>query len=142
MEYLKKKKSSNVTAILLALMMVVVFIPTFAFATNNSITVTTSISIAGEQTVVADDLEVTDLNNDNALTVDDVLIAAHTKFSPGGAGDYASSPEGWVTKFWGTEGASVGYYENEVFTSFAVCCCRRCCVGELQQGTGQVRRRA
>jgi len=77
------------------------------------ITVTTSISIAGEQIVVGDALKVADLNSDDALTVDDVLIAAHTKFSPGGAGDYASSPEGWVTKFWGTEGASVGYYEND-----------------------------
>ena len=58
-------------------------------------------------------ITVTDVNNDNALTIDDAFICAHNAKYPGGAAQGYSVNEGFMTKFWGIEnGGSYGYYVN------------------------------
>ena len=53
---------------------------------------------------------VKDINKDGKLSYDEALVAAHEKYCPGG---YAQSSN-WVTKLWGVDGASCGFYLNDV----------------------------
>ena len=59
---------------------------------------------------------VTDIDGDGALTVNDVLYAAHDTYYTVGSTGYGSAQSDWglsLTKLWGVEnGGSYGYYVN------------------------------
>lgn len=64
-------------------------------------------------------IEVTDVDADGALTVNDALYAAHEAAFEGGAeAGYATADSGYgpsITRLWGEEnGGSYGYYVNDV----------------------------
>lgn len=76
-----------------------------------------TVSIANGTLVLTEaSVDVTDLDGDGALTINDALIAAHTAYYTGGADGYASADGSYglaITKLWGVEnGGSYGYYVN------------------------------
>lgn len=84
--------------------------------------VTITVSNAGELatatdgSVVADkELAVEDLNKDGKLTYDEALQAAHAEFN---TADGFAVAGGWVTKFWGIDGAAASFMLNgEAFST-------------------------
>lgn len=88
-------------------------------ASQEAITVTVTISSAGQLVAAQTPVTVTDMDADGALTISDALIAAHDALYEGGAeagyaaqaGDYGLS----LTKLWGVEnGGSYGYGVNNI----------------------------
>ena len=71
---------------------------------------------AGKTVVAAQQIAVADSDSDGALTINDVLFAAHEKFYDGGAAaGYGTSVTQYglgVTKLWGSTAGSYGYYVN------------------------------
>ena len=122
MEHLKKRKSSRLTAILLSLMMVVVFIPTFAFAANNTITVYMTVSNAGQLAKANDgsamankEVTVTDVDGDGHFTFHEALVAVHKAYNSEDGYSGSTSSYGYsVTKVWGVEnGGSYLFFVND-----------------------------
>lgn len=73
----------------------------------------------GNLAVAAENIEVTDIDGDNALTVNDALYAAHEQFYVGGAAaGYGTAETQYglsLDKLWGSaNGGSYGYYVNNV----------------------------
>ena len=72
---------------------------------------------AGKLALAQEEITLTDVDSDGALTVNDALIIAHNaKFEGGAEAGYASSEGQYglmLNKLWGTEnGGSYGYYVN------------------------------
>lgn len=85
-----------------------------AFADNVYVTISDD---SGKLVAAQEEIELTDVDGDGALTVNDALYNAHEKLYDGGAtagygsdtGDYGL----FITKLWGVEnGGSYGYYVN------------------------------
>lgn len=79
------------------------------------------ITVACEGSLVtgAEELKVSDLDGDGAVTVNDALIAAHDELFEGGADAGYGTEDGSyglaITKLWGVEnGGAYGYYVNNV----------------------------
>ena len=73
----------------------------------------------GKLVVAAEEITVTDIDGDEAITINDALYAAHEKFYDGGAAaGYATEDTQWglsLVKLWGTaNGGSFGYMVNNV----------------------------
>ncbi|MBQ5334788.1 MAG: hypothetical protein J6Z45_02450 [Oscillospiraceae bacterium] len=88
---------------------------------EDSAKVYVSIADKGALTVVREEVEVTDLDGDGALTVADALTAAHDKcFEGGSAVGFRIADSDWgksITKLWGVEnGGSYSYTVNNVFS--------------------------
>ena len=71
----------------------------------------------GKLVVTQEKIEVTDIDNDGALTINDALYAAHeAKYEGGAAAGYATETTQWglgLVKVWGTaNGGSYGYVVN------------------------------
>ena len=88
-----------------------------AFAASESATVYVSVSNKGELVVAQQRVNVTDVDGDNALTVNDALYAVHKAKYKGGADagysyyihkDYGLS----LGKLWGDSSGNFGYYLN------------------------------
>lgn len=79
-------------------------------------TVTVTIAVKGELVATQEEVEVTDSDNDGALTVGDALYAVHQKLYEGGAdAGYASYQSEYglsMSKLWGDESGAYGYYLN------------------------------
>ena len=116
----KQKAVSKVTAVLLALMMVVVFIPTFAFATDGDaaegITVFMTVSDQGQIAQTKDnepmawkEVKVTDKDGDGKYSFDEALVAAHDAYYEGGA---AAGYLTGVKRLWGHESQSFLFFVN------------------------------
>ena len=111
---MKKFLSILVTALLVTALAA----PAKALAADSA-NVKITISDSSKNLVVVDEeVTVTDVDNDGALTINDALYAAHEKFYEGGAeAGYASASTEWglsLTKLWGEEnGGSYGYYVND-----------------------------
>ena len=76
-----------------------------------------TVSIANGTLVLTEAaVDVTDIDGDGALTINDALIAAHTAYYTDGADGYAAAKGDYglaITKLWGVEnGGSYGYYVN------------------------------
>lgn len=76
-----------------------------------------TIADAGELVVSDEEVEVTDVDADGAVTIGDALSCAHEHFYAGGAAEgYAAEETEYglsLTKLWGVEnGGSYGYYIN------------------------------
>ena len=88
----------------------------FAEPENEGIDVYVTISNKGELVVSAEKISVTDIDNDNTLTLNDVLYCAHEAKMEGGASQgFASAQSDYglsLTKLWGDESGNFGYYIN------------------------------
>ncbi len=81
-----------------------------------SATVNVTISDKGRLVVVLDEVTVTDIDSDGALTINDALYCAHEANYEGGASagyGFAETEYGLsMTKLWGDTSGSFGYYLN------------------------------
>ena len=84
-----------------------------------TIDVFVTLSNAGEMVVTQEKIAVTDVDGDGKYNVDEVLVATH-KAKYDGENGYATDIGNYglyVTKMWGVENSSVGYYVNENMAS-------------------------
>lgn len=82
-----------------------------------AVNVHVTIADAGELVVSDEEIDVTDVDADGAVTIGDALYCAHEHFYAGGAAEgYAAEETEYglsLTKLWGVEnGGSYGYYLN------------------------------
>lgn len=84
--------------------------------TADSVEVTVTISDKGNLVVTEQKITVSDTDNDNAITVNDVLFTSHEKFFEGGAQSgyaYGDTEYGVsIFKLWGDTSGNFGYYVN------------------------------
>lgn len=70
----------------------------------------------GELVLTREKVTVTDIDNDNSLTINDALYAAHeAKYEGGASAGYASGQSAWglsLLKLWGNDSGSFGYTVN------------------------------
>ena len=107
-----KKLTSFILAV--ALILGIAAVPVSAAGTKVYVTIANE---NGELVLSRAEVEVTDIDNDGALTINDALYIAHeNNFQGGAAAGYASATGQWglsLTKLWGVEnGGSYGYYVN------------------------------
>ena len=104
-------------SVMLAFLIIMGCISITSFADNTSATVYVSISEKGQLVAAQTKVTVTDVDGDNALTVNDALYAAHEVAYSGGAKagysyytdkDYGLS----IGKLWGDTSGNFGYYIN------------------------------
>lgn len=91
---------------------------------GNPITVYATIAAAGEfvkdsdgNPVISEEIEVTDLDEDKALTLNDAFIAIHASLCPDGTEAYVSYEGQYglsISKLWGNESGAFGYYINNI----------------------------
>ncbi|MBO4831065.1 MAG: S-layer homology domain-containing protein [Oscillospiraceae bacterium] len=125
-----KRKTGKAIGLLLALLMVVSLLPAAALAADDDpiadapaageaaapIEVFVTISNAGEVVVPMGKVTVEDRDASGTFDVDEALYAAHEAFYEGGAGaGYATAVSEYglgITKLWGDDSGSFGYYNN------------------------------
>ncbi|MBR6784673.1 MAG: hypothetical protein IKM25_00315 [Clostridia bacterium] len=104
-------------SVMLAFIMVMVFISITSFAEDACATVYVSVSNKGQLVAAQTEVQVTDIDGDNVLTVNDALYAVHEAVYSGGAKsgysyythkDYGLS----IGKLWGDTSGNFGYYIN------------------------------
>ncbi|MCD7859937.1 MAG: PQQ-binding-like beta-propeller repeat protein, partial [Firmicutes bacterium] len=113
--------SARVLAVLLALGMLLSILPATAWAEETeTISVYMTVFNAGEfalsndgQAMYQMPVTVTDLDGDGTFTLDEALQAAHAAYN---SADGYDSTGGWVSKLWGVETYSTGFYRNDVIT--------------------------
>jgi len=102
-------------ATILTLLMLVGVCSITAFAEEPTVVYVT-IANKGELVLTREKVVVTDIDNDNALTINDALYAAHeAKYQGGAAAGYASGQSAWglsLLKLWGDDSGSFGYTVN------------------------------
>lgn len=85
---------------------------------TSSADVHVTIADKGKLVLTQEEVEVTDVDKDGALTINDALYAAHEEYYKGGAAaGYASANGQWglsITKLWGDTNGSFGYWVNNV----------------------------
>lgn len=101
----------------LALLMLIGCMSLTAFADTASATVYVSIANKGSLVAAQEEVTVTDIDNDGALTVNDALYAAHEAVYSGGAAAgysyYTHEIYGLsLGKLWGDTSGNFGYYLN------------------------------
>ena len=104
----------------LTITLLMLFACAFTTASADELSAVVCVTIANKGTipVAHEKVQVTDIDNDNALTVNDALYAVHKAKYDGGAdagyssyyGDYGLS----LQKLWGDNSGSFGYYLNNV----------------------------
>ena len=114
---MKKQILTGCTAVLLALTAA----QGISAAAEDSASVYVTIANAGKLAVVHEEVTVTDLDGDGALTVADALTAAHEQCFEGGAtAGFQLVDSKWgksIAKLWGVEnGGSYSYLVNNVFS--------------------------
>ncbi len=104
--------------IALALTLIITALSANHLASAEDLSAKVLVSIAnGTLVLAAEEITVTDVDNDGALTINDALYAAHeAKFDGGAAAGYGSASTEYglsMTKLWGVEnGGSYGYMVN------------------------------
>ena len=109
-------KKKLITVLALALILTAIGANNRTLAEDLSAKVLVSIA-NGTLVLAAEEITVTDVDNDGALTINDALYAAHeAKFDGGAAAGYGSASTEYglsMTKLWGVEnGGSYGYMVN------------------------------
>lgn len=108
----------KVISMVMVLMLVLGLSNVAVLAADEGVTVYVTISDAeGKLVLTQEAINVTDIDNDGKLTVNDALYAAHeAKYNGGAAEGYASAQSEYglsLNKLWGTaNGGSYGYYVN------------------------------
>jgi hypothetical protein len=110
------KKAFNKTIVMLVVIAIMsTVLSVFSFAEGGA-NVTVTIKNGGI-VVARETVEVTDIDEDGALTINDALYCAHEKFYDGGAAaGYGSGMSDWglsLTKLWGDNSGSFGYCVND-----------------------------
>lgn len=81
-----------------------------------AVTLTVTIADAGALCAARESVSVTDADADGALTINDALLCAHDALYEGGAAAGYGSAMGeyglYITRLWGNESGSYGYYVN------------------------------
>ncbi len=104
-------------SVMLAFIMIMGCLSITSFADETSATVYVSIANKGQLVAAQTKVKVTDIDGDNALTVNDALYATHEAVYPSGAKegysyyihkDYGLS----IGKLWGDTSGNFGYYIN------------------------------
>jgi len=105
-----KKLLSVILVLALSMGMIVI-------AAEESAEVVMSISAAGELVLTAEAVEVTDTDNDGALTIADALTCAHDRYYTGEGKGFTTVTTQWglgIETLWGiANGGSYGYYVND-----------------------------
>ncbi len=104
-------------SVMLAFIMIMVCMSITSFADEASATVYVSIANKGQLVASQAKVTVTDIDGDNALTVNDALYAAHEAVYSGGAKEgysyYTHKDYGLsIGKLWGDTSGNFGYYIN------------------------------
>ncbi len=104
-------------SVMLAFLMIMGCMSITSFADDASATVYVSISNKGQLVAAQTKVTVTDIDGDNALTVNDALYAAHEATYSGGAKEgysyYTHKDYGLsIGKLWGDTSGNFGYYIN------------------------------
>ncbi len=104
-------------SVVLAFLMIMGCMSITSFADDASATVYVSISNKGQLVAAQAKVTVTDIDGDNALTVNDALYAAHEAAYSGGAKEgysyYTHKDYGLsIGKLWGDTSGNFGYYIN------------------------------
>ena len=119
---MKKTISKFLSMIMIAAMIVTVsagFSKAEGVSAAEGITVYVTISVEGDLVLKQKSVEVTDINDDGALTLTDAFVCAHAKYYTGdntdsgfayGTGDWGT----YVTKLWGNESGNFSYYVNDI----------------------------
>lgn len=108
----------KITAVLLSMVLVLGMFGVSAFAAGSSTEVYVTIALGdGTLALAQETVAVTDIDNDNKITINDALYCAHAAFYPGGAAaGYATELTAWgmgIKKLWNVaNGGSYGYYIN------------------------------
>ena len=113
----------KIIAVLLSVLLVLSVGMLFVSADDAANSVDVHVTIVDEKSefaVAYETVTVTDIDNDEALTVNDALYAAHEQFYDGGAAaGYATEMTKWglsLMKLWGVaNGGSYGYLVNNAF---------------------------
>lgn len=117
-------KQKKILAMLTAVMLLVSSLGLTAFAEGTGVSDTVSVYVTisdgeGKLALAQEKIEVTDIDNDNQLTINDALYCAHeAKYEGGAAAGYKSSAstsiEGLsLDRLWGVaNGGAYGYYVN------------------------------
>ena len=112
----------KIFAVLLVMVLVLSMGVVCAHAVDSAKVYVTVADDKGELAAAAEELTVIDVNNDDKLTVYDVIYCAHEAFYEGGAAaGFATEVTQWglsITKMWGvSNGGSYGYMINNVMAS-------------------------
>ena len=119
----KKGMVTKMKKIMAMLMTIMLTVGSFGVAVmaENPDSVKVYVTIAdknGRLPVVLEEITVTDVDNDGALTINDALYIAHeSKFEGGAAAGYSTETGTYglsINKLWGTDTISVGYYVNNM----------------------------
>lgn len=113
----------KIIAVLLSVLLVLSVSMLFVSADDATNSIDVHVTIVNEKSefaVAYETVTVTDIDNDEALTVNDALYAAHEQFYDGGAAaGYATETTKWglsLMKLWGVaNGGSYGYLVNNAF---------------------------
>ncbi|MCR4564254.1 MAG: hypothetical protein K5755_06445, partial [Clostridiales bacterium] len=115
---MKNKKVLRLIALFAMICIMVNASALVCFATGESADIIVTIANKGAPVVYNHPLNVTDADNDGALTINDALILAHSAYYSEGAAGYETTTTQWglsITKLWGnTNKGSFGYYVNNV----------------------------
>ena len=113
-------------SLLMAVLMVVGLLPATTRAAGEDITVSMTVYDAGQlandrdgKAMLQRDVTVNDSDGDGTFTLDEALKAVHAEYCTGGGESYGTSNGQYgtsVTKLWGAETGSVGFYKNDVIT--------------------------
>lgn len=104
-------------SVMLAFLMIMGCMSITSFADDASATVYVSVSNKGQLVAAQTKVTVTDIDGDNALTVNDALYAVHEAVYSGGAKEgysyYSHKDYGLsIGKLWGDNSGNFGYYIN------------------------------
>ncbi len=108
----------KITAVLLSMVLVMGLFSTSAFAAGPSTEVFVTIALGdGTLALAQESVAVTDIDDDNKITINDALFCAHSAYYPDGvAAGYATELTEWgigIKKLWNVvNGGSYGYYVN------------------------------
>ncbi len=107
----------KIFSVMLSFFMIMGCMSITSFADNDSATVYVSIANKGQLVAAQTKVTVTDIDGDNALTVNDALYAVHDAAYSGGAKEgysyYTHKDYGLsIGKLWGDTSGNFGYYTN------------------------------
>lgn len=73
-----------------------------------------AVSKDGSTELYQAELSVSDADTDGKITLNDAFLVLHANHSENGADDFVTENSLYITKLWGIESSSVGYYLNDV----------------------------
>lgn len=129
----KKAPKKRILAAVVAIVLAMGMMPVGAWAADTPLTVGAeqtgaaapidvymTVSNQGTLALAREQVTVADLDKNGSITLDEALKAAHEQYYPGGIDGYATVVGEWgyqVTKLWGVDSTSNGFYKNDMMTN-------------------------